>query len=130
MNEKYVPEKRDWEQKSWLYEQYWGKMQSLQDVADMTDVSKKHIRRQMNKHGIPRRDKQATMPLNSRSPFSGFYHDGEVVPVAETSQNERERVQAKRDATAYKAYHDRVSESDRRSPSGGPTVEYEQVSDL
>jgi hypothetical protein len=52
---KYVPDPRQWEDKSWLYEQYWGRILSIDEVAAQTDVSGQTIVRRMDKLGIPRR---------------------------------------------------------------------------
>jgi hypothetical protein len=73
----YEPDPRDWEQKDWLYEKYWGELLSLREVAEAAGVTEKPVREQMNSFGIPRRergfDKEGTI-----SPFSGFYTEDEV----------------------------------------------------
>jgi len=52
---KYRPDERQWEDKAWLYEQYWGEMKSCSEIAAGRDVSPRHIQTTMNELGIPRR---------------------------------------------------------------------------
>lgn len=79
--EKYQPETRDWERKEWLYEQYWGDdFASTRDIAERTEASRKQLKENMDKHGIPKRDPHATADNNTVSAFVGFYNEGELVP--------------------------------------------------
>lgn len=71
---KYVPNKRQWEDKEWLYEQYWGQMKSLRSLSEAVDVGTRAIKEQMDKYGIPTRGKEFK-PENTTSPFTGFYRD-------------------------------------------------------
>lgn len=52
---RYTPDPRKFEDKQWLYEQYWGKVLSIDEVAAKTDVSSQTIIRAMDERGIPRR---------------------------------------------------------------------------
>jgi len=55
MNEKYVAEPRGFEDKDYLYEQYWGDFRTSADIAADHEVSGTKIRRVMDSFGIPRR---------------------------------------------------------------------------
>lgn len=72
--EKYQPEPRLYEQKDWLYEQYWGELRSAGDLADDADTGHKTILEWMEKYGIPTRT-DGFKRDNSVSPFRGFYRD-------------------------------------------------------
>jgi hypothetical protein len=78
---RYEVEKRDWEKKSWLQEQYWGQLKSSERVAEEVDVNPKHIRRQLAEFGIPRRY-NTYRRRSPMSPFSGFYTDDENATVS------------------------------------------------
>jgi hypothetical protein len=71
--QKYLAEPRDYEDKHWLYEQYWGEeFLSQRTIAENCGVSKAVIKEQMHEFGIPRRPDGYTQG-NSMSAFSGFY---------------------------------------------------------
>jgi len=72
--EKYQPSKRQYEQKEWLYEQYWEKLLPLKEIAQKAGVSHHQIRQALNEHGIPRHTDNWTQE-NNVSPFAGFYND-------------------------------------------------------
>jgi hypothetical protein len=52
---KYRATQRTYEDKDWCYEQYWGEMRSLTDMAEECGVTYDTIKRQMDEFGIPRR---------------------------------------------------------------------------
>jgi len=52
---KYTPEPRKFEDKEWLYKQYWGRVKTISDLAEQTDVSAQTIVRSMDALGVPRR---------------------------------------------------------------------------
>lgn len=52
---RYQPEPRPYEQKQWLYEQYWGQMKSMPQIADECGVAHRTIWANLRQHGIPRR---------------------------------------------------------------------------
>lgn len=79
-NNKYTPEPRDYEQRDWLYERYWGEMMPMQEIADEADVSKDTIKRNLRDAGIPGRTRRFRRS-NTISAFRGFYGDKESVPV-------------------------------------------------
>lgn len=68
----YEPDPREWEQKEWLYEQYWGKMRSTAEIAKNVDVARTTIRKEIYEAGIPTRITGYT-DTNTVSPFAGFY---------------------------------------------------------
>jgi len=72
--EKYQPSKRKYEQKEWLYEQYWGELLPLRVLAETCGVSHHQIRESLDEHGIPRHPDHWTRE-NNVSPFHGFYND-------------------------------------------------------
>lgn len=51
----YAPTDREWEDKQWLYEQYWGQVKTVAEMAMSVDVSRETLYRQMDSYGIPRR---------------------------------------------------------------------------
>jgi len=53
--EKYRPEPRKYEQKDWLYQQYWGEMKSTIEIAEGVAVTQRYIVDLLDEHGIPRR---------------------------------------------------------------------------
>lgn len=55
MSNKYTAEPRDYEQKDWLYEQYWGEMKSCSEIAEDCGVSHDTINYNMEELGIPKR---------------------------------------------------------------------------
>jgi len=73
---KYQANTRNYEQKNWLYQKYWGELLSVMEMAKQADVVESHrrITEQMERHGIPRRVDGYT-DENSVSPFAGFYQD-------------------------------------------------------
>lgn len=71
-NMAYEPEPRDWEQKSWLYEQYWGKKLGSSEISDKVGISGHTIRKKLTELGIPRRVAGYERD-NNISPFTGFY---------------------------------------------------------
>jgi len=70
--DKYIPETRQWEQKEWLYEQYWGEMHSTREMSEKVSVSTMTIKRTLKKFGIPLRTTSYNS-YNAVSPFAGFY---------------------------------------------------------
>lgn len=72
--EKYRATPPKYEDKEWLYEQYWGEMKSLRDMAAQCGTGHQIIRERMEDFGIPRRADHHTKH-NSVSPFTGFYDD-------------------------------------------------------
>lgn len=55
--EKYQAEPRKWEQKDWLYEQYWGEeMRSIAEIAEECGLHRKTVTKQFRQHGIPIRE--------------------------------------------------------------------------
>ena len=58
--EKYRPTDRRYSDKEWLYRQYWHNLEPIESIADMTDMSATTIGRQLEKHGIVRRDRNTT----------------------------------------------------------------------
>lgn len=70
--DKYKPEPRKYDQKHWLYEQYWSKFYSTYEIADKADVSADTIKRRLRELGIPRRTHRYARD-NNVSAFSGFY---------------------------------------------------------
>lgn len=77
--DKYKPEPRKYDQKHWLYEQYWSKFHSTYEIAKMVGVSADTIKRRLREFGIPRRD-QSYRADGNVSAFSGFY-SGEAAQV-------------------------------------------------
>jgi len=71
---RYRAEPKQYENKDWLYEKYWGKLLSQQEIADEADTHRTVIRENMNEHGIPTRADGYTRD-NCMSAFSGFYSD-------------------------------------------------------
>lgn len=51
----YAPTEREWAKKSWLYEQYWGHVKTVSEMALMVDVSRQTLHREMQDKGVPRR---------------------------------------------------------------------------
>jgi len=51
----YAPPKREWNEKHWLYKQYWGEVKTVAEIATSVDVSRQTILRTMDEKGIPRR---------------------------------------------------------------------------
>jgi hypothetical protein len=83
---KYVPQPRQWDDKQWLYEQYWGEeLLSIETIATRLDVAPSVVRRALHDHGIPRRI-QGYTPSNTVSPFRGFY-DGDMAVRDNDPQN-------------------------------------------
>jgi len=71
---KYQPDDRQFENKQWLYERYWGDLQPMHVLADECNVCHHTIREAMTEHGIPRHPDNWTRE-NNVSPFAGFYND-------------------------------------------------------
>lgn len=69
---KYQPEPRQYEDKKYLQEQYWGQLKSVREIADENGVSPTTIKDRLRRHGIPSRVDGYTRE-NSVSPFTGFY---------------------------------------------------------
>lgn len=82
--QKYQPEPKRYEKKHWLYEQYWGQLLSQNEIADTVEVSRKKIRMEMDKHGIPTRSTDCNH--DQANPFSGFYNPTERPPAPENTQ--------------------------------------------
>jgi hypothetical protein len=72
---KYVADERKYEDKQWLYEQYWGKKKPIPELAEICCVGKRTVAERMEKFGIPRRYPNYNRH-NSVSMFAGFY-DGD-----------------------------------------------------
>lgn len=53
--ERYQPEPRKWEDKDWLYEQYWGEWHDQSEIAEQVDVCQRVISNKMAELGIPTR---------------------------------------------------------------------------
>jgi len=83
--EKYLPDPRQYEDKAWLYEQYWGELRPVREIADDCNVGHAAVREQMVEFGIPRRGGNYTRE-NTVSPFAGFYHDA----AARTDEQSRQ----------------------------------------
>lgn len=83
---KYQPTPEKYEQKQWLYEQYWGQLLSQNEIADETPVSRKKIRMEMDKHGIPSRATGCNH--DQANPFAGFYNPTETPPAPENTQQD------------------------------------------
>lgn len=101
---KYQAEPRQYEDKRYLQEQYWGELKSIQDIADECDTGNKVIRNEMHRHGIPTRVDGYTFS-NSVSPFAGFYrgtHD-----AARTDEQSRTRFDPD-----FEAGHDSSTDDD------------------
>lgn len=79
-DDRYTPEPRQYEDKQWLYQQYWGELRTLTAIADECDVSHPTIARQMRAFGIPRRSDAAGRAATDTSLFAGFYNSGEYPP--------------------------------------------------
>lgn len=62
MGDKYAPEPRNYEQKEWLYQEYWGNLRPIEELAEMVGVSEHTIRRNMERLGVPRRGKSVRCP--------------------------------------------------------------------
>jgi hypothetical protein len=84
--ERYKPDPRSWEQKDWLYEQYWGQLKSGRAIAEDVEVHERTIREELARHGIPRRP-VAWRKESQKSPFAGFYNGGENAQVSGTEVN-------------------------------------------
>ena len=54
---KYRPSNRVYTDKDWLYERYWERLETIEEIADRADVSATTIVRQLDDHGIVRRDR-------------------------------------------------------------------------
>jgi hypothetical protein len=69
---RYQAATRKYEDKDWLYEQYWGEMLTIAEIAEQCDEGcPKHVREAMIDFGIPRRSSEAYD--DSKSSFRGFY---------------------------------------------------------
>lgn len=82
----YKPDPRDWEQKEWLYQKYWGELIPVKEIAELTDVKTRAIRDQMDEMGIPRRPRRFEAG-GTVSPFSGFYNEDEVSQADEKDRS-------------------------------------------
>lgn len=81
---KYVPTPEEYEQKGWLYEQYWGELRSENEIAADLPVSRSKVRTELDRHGIPRRGVGAAK--GNHNPFEGFYGPRETPPAPENTQ--------------------------------------------
>jgi hypothetical protein len=61
--QKYQPEPKRYEQKDWLYQQYWGELKSTVEIAEQAEVNRATIRKRMEQFGIPRRPSGYTDPI-------------------------------------------------------------------
>jgi len=95
--EKYTPDPEKYEKKCWLYQQYWGLLKSQQDVAAMTDVTRKKIRNELDRHGIPTRGRK--FGNANANPFAGFYNADEQPPAPDQTRGhydpEKQRAQGR-----------------------------------
>jgi len=82
--DKYQPEPKRYEQKDWLYQQYWGALKSQNEIAEMIAQSRKKIRIELDKHGIPTRGEGWNNP--KANPFAGFYKPHERAPAPANTQ--------------------------------------------
>jgi len=76
---KYQPDDRQWEDKHWLYEQYWKRQRSIVSIAEDTNVSHQKVKQQLTECGIPRRLDEC----HDRSRvglFDGFYRSTDTEP--------------------------------------------------
>jgi len=85
---RYQPETVCWRQKDWLYERYWGALESVATIAADCDVTPQTIRRTLDKHGIPRRLNSAAKPETQQDLLVGFYRGTAAVPPSERSHSE------------------------------------------
>jgi len=69
---KYQPDERQFEDKQWLYDQYWQQGKGLRAIGDECDVCMKTIERQMEELGIPRRDSTAHLDDAATDETTGF----------------------------------------------------------
>jgi hypothetical protein len=77
--DKYKGEKRKYENKEWLQQQYWSEMKSKKEIAALCKVgSTKEIGKAMREFGIPRRPPEAHQEVVSN--FRGFYRAHENPP--------------------------------------------------
>jgi len=72
---RYTPDTEVYEQKDWLYEQYWGQFKTASEVAEAGGTNHTQILNQLEKHGIPRRVNGFSRD-NAVSAFRGFYDVG------------------------------------------------------
>jgi hypothetical protein len=84
--QKYQPEPAQYEQKDWLYQQYWGQLKSQNEIAAEVECSRKKIRMEMAKHGIPTRETGCN--AKQANPFAGFYNPTEQPPAPENTQQD------------------------------------------
>jgi len=59
-----------YEQKKWLYQQYWGQLKTQREIADQCSVTRGTVGQYLRKHGIPQREVGNDGESN---PFKGFY---------------------------------------------------------
>mgnify|MGYP000090653422 CR=1 FL=1 len=83
---KYQYDPDPWETKEWLYEQYWGELRSTREIARNFPVHRNKLRRELIRHGIPRRTTAAGRPQTDTSPISGFYFPDERVPMVDNAR--------------------------------------------
>jgi predicted DNA-binding protein YlxM (UPF0122 family) len=83
--EQYQPTYEKYEQKEWLYEQYWGQLNSQREIAEKVNVARTKIRMELDRHGIPLREMGCS--AGTQSPFRGFYNGDENVPTNEAQQH-------------------------------------------
>jgi len=76
---KYQREPAKCERKAWLYEQYWAKQLSCEEIAEVADaaLSGDTIRRRLVDHGIPRRRGSSIGGDSPDDPLAGFRLDEE-----------------------------------------------------
>lgn len=91
---RYEPEPREYEQKDFLYEHYWGQFKSTHQIADECGVSHSTIRTAMQDNGIPCRVDGYTRD-NCVSAFRGFYN----VQPAHSDGESNQQFEADYDAT-------------------------------
>jgi hypothetical protein len=92
--DKYQAKPRKHEQKEWLYEQYWGELKTMEEMATEAPVERKEIRLALVEAGIPRRPKGCI--IGKTSPFAGFYRDENAPTVtSQTHYDESKRTDSK-----------------------------------
>jgi len=79
MPPKYQPDDRQWEDKQWLYEQYWANQRSIMNIAEDTTVSHQKVKQQLTECGIPRR-LDGCHGRSRVGPFDGFYRGTDMEP--------------------------------------------------
>lgn len=90
---KYQAEPRQYEDKEYLQQRYWGQLMTVREIADECNTSHGQVIEAMARHGIPTRTK-GYQENNCVSPFAGFYRD----TAARTDEQSRTRFDPDYDA--------------------------------